>query len=217
MMTPHFDSGMPAGHVTKGRIIHWAGTYDALFGWFLRRTHDTVVNLAAPNPGEEVLDVGCGTGSLALRLEASLGARGSVHGIDASPEMIDTARHKALKAGIDVDFRVGFAEELPFADRTFDLVVSQLVIHHLPGDLKSRAFGEMCRVLKHNGRCVIVDFEPPKTMLWRSLARLLHRHVMMQTDVRHYGAMMEDMGFSEIEVGRTRHRMLAFVRGRVAA
>ena len=131
--------------------------------------------------------------------------------------MIDTAQHKAFKAGTDLDFRVGFAEELPFPDRTFDLVVSQLMIHHLPGDLKSRAFGEMYRVLKLNGRCVIVDFEPPKTMLWRSLARLLHSHVMMQTDVRHYAAMMEDMGFSEIEVGQTRHRMLAFVRGRVAA
>ena len=216
-MTSHVGPRMTAGHVTKGRIIHWAGTYDLLFGWFLRRTHDAVVNLAAPSPGDEVLDVGCGTGSLALRLKASLGTRGSVHGIDASPEMIDTARRKAFKAGTDVDFRVGLAEELPFADRTFDLVVSQLMIHHLPGDLKSRAFGEMYRVLKLNGRCVIVDFEPPKTMLWCFLARLLHSHVMMQTDVQHYGAIMEDVGFSEIEVGQTRHRMLAFVRGRVAS
>jgi hypothetical protein len=54
-------------------------------------------------------------------------------------------------------------------------------------------------------------------MLWRSLARLLHSHVMMQTDVRHYASLMAEVGFSGIEIGQTRHRMLAFVRGRVAA
>jgi demethylmenaquinone methyltransferase/2-methoxy-6-polyprenyl-1,4-benzoquinol methylase/phosphoethanolamine N-methyltransferase len=131
--------------------------------------------------------------------------------------MIHRARRKALKAGTDVDFRVGVAEELPFGERTFDLVVSQLMIHHLPGDLKGRAFGEMYRVLKLSGRCVIVDFQPPKTIPWRFLSRLFHGHVMAQTDIWHYGAMMEDVGFSEIEVGQTRHRMLAFVRGRVGA
>lgn len=216
-MTGHFAAKRSQGHGTEGRVIHWAGAYDVLFGWFLRRTHGTVVNLAAPIAGDGILDVGCGTGNLALALKATLGASGFVHGVDASPEMIDVARRKSVKAGMDVDFRVGFAEALPFADKTFDLVVSQLAIHHLPGDLKKRAFREMYRVLKSNGRCVIVDFEPPKTIPWRSLARLLHRHGMMQTNVRHYRAMMEDVGFNEIEVGQTRHRMLAFIRGRVAA
>jgi ubiquinone/menaquinone biosynthesis C-methylase UbiE len=131
--------------------------------------------------------------------------------------MIDMARRKALKAGMDVNFRVGLAQALPFADKTFDLVVSQLAIHHLPGDLKVRAFGEMYRVLKPKGRCVIVDFEPPKAIPWRYLARLFHGHVMMQMNVHHYRAMMESVGFNDIEVGQTRHRMLAFIRGRVAA
>jgi len=213
-MTDHFGSKRSQGHGTEGRVIHWAGTYDVLSGWFLRRTHGTVVNLASPIEGERVLDVGCGTGSLTLTLKTSLGARGSVHGIDASPEMINMAQHKALKAGIEAEFRVGLAQTLPFTDNTFDLVVSQLAIHYLPGDLKVRAFGEMYRVLKPEGRCVIVDFEPPEAIPWRYLARLFHGHVMMQTDVWHYREMMEGVGFNEIEVGQTRHRLLAFIRGR---
>jgi demethylmenaquinone methyltransferase/2-methoxy-6-polyprenyl-1,4-benzoquinol methylase/phosphoethanolamine N-methyltransferase len=213
-MTDHFGSKRSLGHGSEGRVIHWAGAYEALFGWYLRRTQSTVVTLAAPIEGERVLDVCCGTGSLALTLKASLGARGSVHGIDASPEMINMSQHKALKAGTEVDFRVGLAQALPFPDKTFDLVVSQLAIHHLPGDLKVRAFEEMYRVLKPKGRCLIVDFEPPKGIPWRYLARLFHGHVMMQTNVRHYREMMEGVGFNDVEVGQTRHRMLAFIRGR---
>jgi ubiquinone/menaquinone biosynthesis C-methylase UbiE len=216
MIEENFGSKKSLGHGTEGRVIHWAGAYEALFGWYLRRTHNTVVNLAAPIEGDKVLDVCCGTGSLGLALKTSLGARGSIHGIDASPEMITMAKHKALKAGREADFRVGLAQALPFSDNTFDLVVSQLAIHHLPGDLKVRAFREMYRVLKPKGRCVIVDFEPPKAIPWRYLARLFHGHVMMQSCIRHYQKMMEGVGFNEIEVGQTRHRMLAFIRGRKA-
>ena len=215
-MTNHFGFKRFLGHGTQGHVIHWAGAYEALFGWILRGTHGTVVNLAAPIEGDRVLDVCCGTGSLALTLRASLGGRGSVHGIDASPEMINMARHKALKAGMEVDFRIGLAQALPFTDKMFDLVVSQLAIHHLPRDLKVRAFGEMYRVLKPKGRCVIIDYEPPKAIPWRYLARLFHGNVMMQTDVRHYRAMMESVGFNDVEVGQTRHRLLSFIRGRKA-
>jgi demethylmenaquinone methyltransferase/2-methoxy-6-polyprenyl-1,4-benzoquinol methylase/phosphoethanolamine N-methyltransferase len=214
-MTELSDGKTSSGYKTEGRIIHWARVYNALFGRFLSRTHGTVVSLAAPMPGETVLDVGCGTGSLTLAVKAALGANGSVHGIDASPEMIALAQRKAEKAGLDVNFQVGFAEKLPFADRTIDLVMSQLAIHHLPGDLKLRAFKEMHRVLKTNGRGVIIDFEPPP--LWRSLHGLYHGHVMMQTDVRQYEKIMEDAGFTEIEIGQTRHRILAYIRGRAAA
>jgi ubiquinone/menaquinone biosynthesis C-methylase UbiE len=73
----------------------------------------------------------------------------------------------------------------------------------------------MRRVLKTNGRCVIIDFEPPK--LWRTLSSLFPAKVMMHTDVRQYAKIMEEAGFSDIELGQTRHRMLAYIRGRAAA
>lgn len=215
-MKGHLRSSAPPREATEGQVIHWAPVYDMVFGWFLRRTHGTVVELAAPIAGERVLDVGCGTGSLAVALRGSVGSTGSVHGVDASPEMIEVARRKALKVGVDVDFQVGLAEAIPFPKETFDVVVSQLAIHHLPGDLKQRSFTEMYRVLKSDGRCMIVDFEPPKTVLGRSVARVFLGPVMMRTDVREYCALMEAAGFNNVETGQTRHRMLAFVRGRVA-
>src|SRR5206468_3453161 len=147
---------------------------------------------------------GCGTGSLTLALKVPVGPTGSVQGIDASPEMIRVARRDARKAGVDVGFQEGLAEALPFPEGTFDLVVSQLAMHHLPGDLKRRAFTEMLRVLKPGGRCLIVDFEPPKTGLGRLFARLVLGPVMMQIDVRDYGALMEKAGFRNVETGRTR-------------
>ncbi len=128
--TPH--SGTPHGEGTRGHVIHWAPLYEAAFGPLLRRTHPAIVELAASRPGEQVLDVGCGTGSLALAFKRSVGPTGSVHGIDPSPEMIEVARRNASKAGAQVNFQHGLGEAIPFPSGTFDLVVSQLAMHHLP-------------------------------------------------------------------------------------
>ena len=163
-----------------------------------------------------MLDVGCGTGSLTIALRGSVGSAGAVSGVDASPEMIEVARRKAIKVGVEVDFRVGLAEAIPFPNATFDLVVSQLAIHHLPGDLKQRSFLEMRRVLKPGGRCLIVDFDPPKVTPWRIAASVLLGPVMMRTDVRDYRGLMEAAGFDGLEAGQTGHWLLAFVRGRIA-
>jgi ubiquinone/menaquinone biosynthesis C-methylase UbiE len=74
--------------------------------------------------GESVLDVGCGTGSLAIAARRRLGTDGKVFGIDASPEMIARATSKVARAGISVSFRVAVAEALPFPDAQFDVVLS---------------------------------------------------------------------------------------------
>ena len=135
-MRDHFHFGTQHGEATRGHVIHWAPVYDWVFGGILRRTHGAVVDLAALSARKRALDVGCGTGSLAVALKASAGPTGSVHGIDASQEMIEVARRNASKAAVDVKFQVGLAEAIPFPNGTFDLVVSQLAIHHLPDDLK---------------------------------------------------------------------------------
>lgn len=214
-MKNHFHSRKHHGDATKGNVIHWASFYDVVFGWILRRTHDEVIRLAASSPEERVLDVGCGTGSLAIALKASVGQTGLVHGIDASAEMIKVANRNALRASVDVNFMVGLGEAIPFPNETFDLVVSQLAIHHLPDDLKLSAIKEMHRVLKPNGRCMIVDFEPPKSIAGRFATRIF-LSPMMEINVKNYRPLMEEAGFNDIETGNTRHRLLSFIRGQVA-
>src|SRR5262249_24888189 len=95
--------------VTTGRILHRAAGYDLLV-WLLTRCseprfRDELLALARIQPGEYVLDVGCGTGSLAIAAKRHVGSTGTVHGIDASPSMIKRAAKKARRGGIDVEFQ----------------------------------------------------------------------------------------------------------------
>jgi ubiquinone/menaquinone biosynthesis C-methylase UbiE len=106
---------------TKGRVLHSAVGYD-LLAWLLllgreRAFRERLVRLARLESGQSVLDIGCGTGSLALAAKRRVGHSGTVQGIDASPEMITRARKKASKAGVDVTFTDGVVETLPFPDR----------------------------------------------------------------------------------------------------
>jgi ubiquinone/menaquinone biosynthesis C-methylase UbiE len=107
--------------------------------------------LAGPAP-RRVLDVGCGTGFLALRF-AELGH--TVTGIDLAPQMIDRARSKAEQADLDVDFRVGNAEALDFPDKHFDWVVGRHLIWNLPDP--ERGVTEWLRVLRPGGRLALIE------------------------------------------------------------
>jgi SAM-dependent methyltransferase len=107
-------------------------------------------------PGERVLDVGSGAGVDSLVAALMVGPRGSVTGLDMTPEMLDKARRGAAELGLEnVTFVEGEAESMPFDDASFDVIVSNGVIDLIPD--KDAVFGEIYRVLAPGGRLQIAD------------------------------------------------------------
>ncbi len=160
-----------------------------------------------------MLDVGCGTGSLAIAVKTKAGPTTEVHGIDAAPEMIDVASRKAAGRKVDVRFQVGLIEDIPYPDDEFDLVLSTLMLHHLPHDLKRTGFAEIRRVLKPGGRLLAVDMASTGHGIIGHLMSLIG-HQIAHGYVADLMAMMNDSGFSEVEALDTKHRQLAFIEAR---
>jgi SAM-dependent methyltransferase len=113
-------------------------------------------SLGRLQPGERVLDVGSGAGTDSLVAALMVGPRGSVTGIDMTPEMLEKARAGAATLGLEnVTFVEGEAERLPFADAVFDVVISNGVVDLVPD--KDAVFSELHRVLVPGGRLQIAD------------------------------------------------------------
>ena len=205
------------GPQTTGRTIHWASEYDiftSLLGLGVNRSNSRmVIELANIKPGDKVLDVGCGPGSLTLTAKAYVGSDGKVCGIDAAPEMIEVAKKKASRSGLEVIFEVGLIEKLAFTDAAVDVVINRLAIHHLPDDLKCRGFEEILRVLKPGGHLLIADFNPPANPVLSHIASALVGSHMMRTNIWSLPPMLASAGFVEITSGPTRSAFLAFVSG----
>ena len=111
-------------------------------------------------PGDSVLDVGAGTGTLAIMVARAV-PHAQVTGLDADPEILALARRKAADAGVEIDFVEGFSTELPFPDSHFDVVLSSLFFHHLERDVKTRTLTELHRVLKPGGPLHVADWGRP--------------------------------------------------------
>jgi len=114
-----------------------------------------LVNFASVAPGERVLDVGCGTGVVAVTA-ARRGAQ--AFGLDLTPRLLERAKENARVARVEVDFREGDAEKLPFEDGSFDVVLSQL--GHIFAPRPDVATAELLRVLKPRGRVAFTVWPP---------------------------------------------------------
>jgi ubiquinone/menaquinone biosynthesis C-methylase UbiE len=148
---------------TPGRLIEGALRYD-LKAWARARGrpgafHRELFELAQLAEGDSVLDVGCGTGSLAIAARRRVGPRGSAAGIDPSAEMIERARAEARRARVNVAFETGAGQELPYPDASFDVAFATLMLHHLSPENRHRTLAELKRVLVPGGRLLAVDLD----------------------------------------------------------
>jgi SAM-dependent methyltransferase len=149
---------------TRGMTMNWAAPFYDLYCPAVglgRGFRIQTLRHAAIQPGERILDVGCGTGVLTRMALDAAGPTGSAVGIDPASTMIQVAR-----LGSRAEFKVAAIENLPFPNANFDVVLSSLMLHHLPPATKRQGLAEVCRVLKPGGRFVIADFARPSNWLW---------------------------------------------------
>ena len=115
--------------------------------------------------GDRVLDLGSGPGTLARAAAELVGSYGTVIGLDRSPEMVIYAQRRGG------DNRVGDVTRPPFADQSFDVVVSALALHHVELDNRDAVFTEAFRMLTPGGRMLVAEFVPPCGSLGKAVAR----------------------------------------------
>lgn len=164
---PGSAPGLNPAALTSGRTLdHVAGIYDTLeplmmMGMDRALERDVLQHLAARGGGD-ILDVGCGTGTLTRAIAARLADQrpSRVTGIDAATRMIAVARRKAAGQG-NLMFEAALAEALPFADASFDHAVSTMFFHHINAELKVRSLNEIWRTLRPGGSLLIADVAPP--------------------------------------------------------
>ena len=126
-----------------------------------------ILERARLRSGEQVLDLACGTGTLALSaLRAAPGVR--IAGVDADPDVLGRARAKARRAGAEIRFDQAMSTDLPYEDRSFDAVLSTLFFHHLAPEAKAATARELLRVLRPGGRLVVGDLGRPQDPLMRA-------------------------------------------------
>jgi ubiquinone/menaquinone biosynthesis C-methylase UbiE len=203
----HSSAGEALAKETKGLILNQGWRYD-LMVWFidtflfrgqLRELRLRTANLDRIQSGEKVLDVGCGTGTLAIEVQSRVGRAGRVAGVDPGTQQIARARSKAARRNLPIDFQIGVIEHLAFPDQTFDVVLSTLMMHHLPDGLKRQGLSEIVRVLKPGGRLVIADFKRKKER--QGQAARFHAGGSGMHDL---ATLVKDAGFEYVETEEMR-------------
>lgn len=152
-----------------------------------------------------VLDVGCGTGTLAAQLAAADCAV-HVHGVDGDEAVLARAREKTEAIDGRIRLSHGRSDALPVADGTVDVVIASLLLHHLVLEAKQRSLAEARRVLRPGGRLVIADWGAPHDPLMRTAFFALQLLDGFATTREHAAGRLPSLvaqaGFTRVTVGR---------------
>lgn len=189
---------------TRGAVMNWQAPF---YDWGCRAAglgrnfRDETLRHAALTPGDRMLDVGCGTGVLTRLAAQAVGPSGHAVGIDPAPRMIGVARENAARTGSQAEFKLAAIERLPFDDSSFDVVLSSLMLHHLPAELKHEGLREVRRVLKPGGRLVAVDIDCPANPLWWvviwPLLMMPMTAINLRGEIPNY---LRDAGFDPVQI-----------------
>jgi len=186
-----------------GAVLHSAVFYDVIVWLALRgrerQLRQRLLDLSRLQSGEAVLDVACGTGTLAILAKETVGRSGMVCGVDASPEMLARARSKAAKAGVEVRFENAAAQALPLPDASFDLALGTMMLHHLGRTARRELAAELRRLVKPGGRVLLVDFAKMESKSRGFAAHFRHRHGHL--DLTEIVGLLEGAGLQPIESG----------------
>ncbi|NLI93330.1 MAG: class I SAM-dependent methyltransferase [Peptococcaceae bacterium] len=148
---------------------------------------------------DRILDLGCGTGTLAILIKQACSSS-EVIGIDADQKILEIAKEKIRNAGLNITLDHGAAPNLPYADESFDLVVSSLVFHHLTRTNKIFTLKEINRILRPNGHLLLADFGKPENFPMY-LVSLVMRNFEETTD-NYKGLlpkMIHEAGFDQVK------------------
>jgi len=146
---------MPFEELKQRQSKMWGSGPFELVADKIADVHELVAERIEPQPGEQMLDLACGTGGVS-EIAARAGAR--VTGVDFAPELIETAKRRADERGLDVEYEVGDAERLRFDDASFDAVASSFGIMFAPDH--AAAAGELARVTRPGGRIALACWTP---------------------------------------------------------
>ena len=204
----------------KSQMEKAAPTYDSLMKRMTfgreRALRETTVSLAGVKPGDSVLEVGCGTGTLTLAAKRRAGPSGKVFGIDVIPVMIELSQRKAAQAGEDITFKLASIGEIPFPENQFDVVMCSFMIFHMSEMMRQKGMREIYRVLKPQGRLLILDAALPPQPVFRAIAQRFFGY--LENDLHELIPLLEAAGYSNVEIGYAKFRVLgmsiiSFVRG----
>lgn len=161
-----------------------------------------LIRQARISDGQRVLDLGCGTGTLTVAAKLST-ANCEVTGLDGDPAILKQATTKAQRTGVSIKFHEGLSFALPYAEASFDRVLSSLFFHHLTRENKLKTLAEAFRVLKPGGQLHIADWGKPDNWLMQIGSFLVQKFDGVETTADSFNGLLPQfiaqMGFVAVE------------------